>query len=130
MIEINDAARLLMAGHMGDVATKLLRGAKAEVAHAIFLLAADVLLVFDAERDYREGLARAGLAAEDIDDAIAAVLRGEHPPGSLPAMVVKIRDTAEKSVNDLPMDASAAKSALAGSVITCRSVLALLGVEP
>jgi hypothetical protein len=72
------AAREARAGDVGAVRCLTL----------IHDLAADV---YDPEPDYRFGLKRRGLSPADIDAAVAAISRGEHPPDSLPGRLIARR---------------------------------------
>ena len=47
--------------------------------------------VGDCESEYRRALRICGLAPADIDAAVAAIARGEHPPDSLPGQAVAYR---------------------------------------
>lgn len=85
--------RAIAAGHLCDLAALDLRfrkdgrgtGRALEVAEQIRVLLLTQRV--DPEGDYREGLIAAGLSPDGIDDAVAAILRGEHPPDSLPGKV-------------------------------------------
>lgn len=79
------------------------------------------------ERLYRYGLALLHVATDDIEAAVAAILRGEHPPDSLPGRVAEAQRKAEQARdvhqgNTLGYRHGGAVDALGG-------VLALLGCE-
>lgn len=67
------------------------------------------------ERLYRYGLGLLHVEPDDIDVAVAAIARGEHPPTSLPARIVSIRDSEGGN--------------LIGSVSAFNDVLTMLGCE-
>ena len=81
----------------------------------------------DPEGDYREGLISAGVRFDDIDEAFAAIARGEHPAVSLPGKGAEYRRRATReaeSRNDCRTDFCE------GEVHALDRVLNLLGVTP
>jgi hypothetical protein len=58
----------------------------------------------DPEADYREGLNACGVPFADIDAAVAAIARGEHPPDSLPGMVAIYKGHTDREIPRRPGD--------------------------
>ena len=84
--------RDIACAHLGDLATRAFRDGDTAKGIALLGCTQEVADQPHPELRYREGIARAaGLltndadAVEQADAAVAAVLRGEVPPGSLPA---------------------------------------------
>jgi len=89
--------RAIAAAHLCDFAAKLLRGSCPDIGVTLAVRAAQTATDGDMN-DYRWSCGIAGLSPDDIDAAVAAIARGEHPPTSLPSMVAKYRDDAEAAV--------------------------------
>ena len=92
----------------------------------------DILMLVPvyAEATYRSGVALLGTTPADIDAAVASIQRGEWPADSLAGRLLKMRADAANNVDGLPSDASAARSAFAGTAVALDAALALLGVKP
>jgi hypothetical protein len=90
--------RAMMAAHLCDLAAMSMRSDRGGVG---LLLRAAEAVMFDGcpERDYRYGLQDQGLAGADIDAAVAAIARGEHPPDSLPGRVESAMGKAARGCN-------------------------------
>ena len=82
--------RAIAAAHLCDLAAESLRADHGGVG--LLLRAAEsVVLGGASEVDYREALRDHGASLDDIDAAVAAIARGEHPPDSLPGQVAAYR---------------------------------------
>ncbi len=80
------------------------------------------------ERCYREALGGASLSPADIDAAVAAIARGEHPADSLPGKVERMR--AQAAADEQACGSSSDDGIIAfGEGLVCKTILELLGCE-
>jgi len=117
-----------MVGHLCDLAAALSRRGYHVRALDVIEQARALALPHpvDPEADYREGLMAAGVPFDDIDAAVAAIARDEHPPTSLPGLLKSHRAEAEANTGA----AVRARSAYWDGREACsRWVLELLGCE-
>lgn len=123
--------RAMMAAHLCDIAAKMLRsgdyGECRTSAAPSILTSAKWLLEPDTNPShYADGLASAGLSPVDIDTAVAAIARGEHPADSLPGQVKRRIDAIVKAATD-GTRSDADMTAAAGASAFSDQVLDLLG---
>ena len=96
MIPWEKTHRDLACGHLGDLSTRAFREGNTGKGLVLLSAAQRVAVESSPEESYRGGLAWAadlltGDAVELFDAAVAAILAGKHPPGSLPAELEEMR---------------------------------------
>ncbi len=125
--------REMMAAHLGDLISCLLRGGNVDarpIADMAERLTGIVRYASAPYFDYRVALGFAGLTPEQIDAAVASIERGEWPADSLVGRVTGMRDEAEQIIEDnRPIVSERVRTA--GAIVgRLNKVLALLGVKP
>lgn len=116
--------RAIAAAHLCDLFAHALRsGDMYDSTAAISLIVADDR----AEEFYRYGLGCYGVSPVDIDAAVAAIARGEHPPTSLPGRIKEYKRKAKREAESVAN--SYREHHCDGEVKALGHVLALLGCE-
>jgi hypothetical protein len=128
MSDPTNAQRAMMAAHLCDLAAKALRsGRRSHLAPSLMFVAGDVLHVVDPVQDYREALRDSGVSPADIDAAVAAIARGEHPADSLPGQLMRYHGKAKREAESVP--GSFREHHCEGEVKALGHVLDLLGYK-
>lgn len=116
------AQRAIAAAHLCDLAAKSFR--TGDVYCVGLLRAYDVLMEDDPEHRYVYALGCYGVhSPDDIDAAVAAIVRGEHPPGSLPGRALVMR------ARSLDASRGSKDGYMRGRADMAVDIIALLGCE-
>ena len=95
--------RAAMAADLLDIAARTLREGGDSFAWMLVGIAYDMRLESeDAESLYRYGRECFGALPDDIDAAVAAIARGEHPPDSLPGKLARYHGKAKREAEGVP----------------------------
>lgn len=116
-----------MAADLWERAAKMARGGDLEGASDVVRQAEFVACYDHCEGDYCNGLVDANVETEAIDDAVAAIARGEDPPDSLPGRLI------ERHRRELRKASSATSATSANShgyyAAAIGDVISMLGCE-
>lgn len=121
--------RAKMAGHVGDLAGIALRRGDSAKGRSLLEYARDLLTEDGPEDYFLEALLEADVPRDDADAAVAAILDGKHPPGSLPASVAAYGLNAAKAAMN-QAEAMTYRHRCRGAEEAMDHVLDLLGCAP
>ncbi len=128
MSDPTNAQRAMMAADLAERATITFRRADYVTGEMVLSSAAEIASSrHSAWIDYELTLQAMGIAAADIDAAVAAIARGEHPPDSLPGQLMRYHGKAKREAESVP--GSFREHHCEGEVKGLGCVLSLLGCK-